>query len=164
MTASRWRSKPGRRHPRVRARAHCSRTQGRVRRQLVQLIVVPPPSVVPATRLTLPSAVGVGPAPPEHLLVGRQLELGEVGLVVVAGGLEHDDVEAALRQHGRDDGAAGARADDADVGLEGLLGALAARGSSAASSTCGGGEIGPGIAEGLPVGVLAGLRGRARRR
>ena len=41
--------------------AHCSRTQGRVRRQFVQLIVVPPPSVVPATRLTFPSAVGVGP-------------------------------------------------------------------------------------------------------
>jgi hypothetical protein len=32
-----------------------------VRRQFVQLITVPPPSVVPAWSDTLPSAVGVGP-------------------------------------------------------------------------------------------------------
>ncbi len=61
-TASRWRSNSGPSTPSSPcSRAHCSRTQGRVRRQLVQLIVVPPPSVVPATRLTLPSAVGLGP-------------------------------------------------------------------------------------------------------
>src|SRR4029079_9643103 len=51
-----------------------------------------------------------------ELLVGPQLELVEVGLVVVAAGLEDDHVLAGLRQLAGDDAAAGAGADDDGVG------------------------------------------------
>ena len=60
-------------------------------------------------------------AAPVHLLVGLQLELGEVRLVEVAGRLEHDDLQPLRGERRGDHAAARARADDADVGLERLV-------------------------------------------
>src|SRR2546421_8034924 len=60
-TTSRWRSKSSAISLRPCSAAHSWRTQGLVRRQLVQLITVPPPRQPPACRVTLRSKVGVGP-------------------------------------------------------------------------------------------------------
>ena len=68
-----------------------------MRRQFVQLITVPPPTPVPATIETWPSAVGNGPAVQVHALVGGELEAVEVGVVVVVAGLEHDHRLAGRR-------------------------------------------------------------------
>ncbi len=68
---------------------------------------------------------GLGrPTAVEEVLVRPQLELVEVGLVVVAARLQHDDALARLRQGAGDCPTAGAGADDDDIGVERDLVAL----------------------------------------
>ena len=97
------------------------------------------------------------PAPPVHVLVGGQLELVEVGLVEVPGRLHHADLQTGLGQRAGDHPATRSGADDAHVGLQLQLVVLrhdrldrlgARRGRSCRS----------GVAEHLPIRVLAGLR------
>ena len=85
-------------------------------------------------------------AAPEQLLERGQLEAAEVGLVVVAARLEHDDVVPGLGQHAGDQTAAGAGADDAHVALD-----VARRGERRERFIPARGHLRrPGVAERLP--------------
>ena len=83
-----------------------------------QLTVLPPPTVLPAAMLTMPSAEGKKPPRRNRLLICRQFGLHEVGFVVVAARLEDDHPLAGFRQQRGGHSAAAAGADDDDIRLE----------------------------------------------
>ena len=103
-TASRCASNSGPSSPSSPSAAHSARISAGGRRQTIELITVPPPSVAPASRPIEPRLRPEEPAAQVQLARADELELAEVGLVAVAGALEHDDLrgrQPAARRRSR---------------------------------------------------------------